>query len=40
MALLVERVDVSLDGLSVWLRVDGVSGIAREMLAGKMDAAA
>jgi len=31
-ALLVERVDVGSDGLNVRLRVDGLSGITREML--------
>jgi site-specific DNA recombinase len=33
-ALLVERVDIGTDGLNVRLRVDGLSGLAREMLAG------
>ena len=32
-ALLVERVDIGTDGLNVRLRVDGLSGIAREMRA-------
>ena len=36
-ALLVERVDIGTDGLNVRLRVDG---LAREMLAGEMGAAA
>jgi site-specific DNA recombinase len=31
-ALLVERVDIGTDGLNVRLRVDGLSGMAREML--------
>ena len=39
-ALLVERVDIGTDGLNVRLRVDGLSGLAREMLAGDMGAAA
>ena len=34
MALLVERVDIGTDGLNVRLRVDGLSSLAREMLAG------
>jgi hypothetical protein len=33
-ALLVERVDIGTDGLNVRLRVDGLGGLAREMLAG------
>lgn len=39
-ALLVERVDIGTDGLSVRLRVDGLSGLAREILAGGIEAAA
>ena len=39
-ALLVERVDIGTDGLKVRLRVDGLGGIAREMLADNMGAAA
>lgn len=39
-ALLVERVDVGTEGLNVRLRVDGLSGLAREMLAGDIGAAA
>ena len=39
-ALLVERVDIGADGLNVRLRVDGLSGLAREMLAGDIGAAA
>ena len=39
-ALLVERVDISTDGLNVRLRVDGLGGLAREMLAGSIEAAA
>ncbi|WP_330448333.1 hypothetical protein FLP41_14450 [Paracoccus marcusii] len=37
--LLVERVDLGADGLNVRLRVDGLGGLAREMLAGNMGAA-
>jgi len=29
--LLVERVDIGLDGLDVHLRIDGLSGLVREM---------
>ena len=36
-ALLVERVDIGTDGLNVRLRVDGLGGLAREMLAGDME---
>ena len=39
-ALLVERVDIGTDGLNVRLRVDGLGGLAREMLAGDIGAAA
>ena len=39
-ALLVERVDIGMDGLNVRLRVDGLSGLAREMLAGSIETAA
>ena len=39
-ALLVERVDIGEDGLRVRLRVDGLTGLAREMLAGDVGAAA
>ena len=39
-ALLVERVDIGTEGLDVRLRVDGLSGLAREMLAGDTRAAA
>ena len=38
--LLVERVDIGTEGLNVRLRVDGLSGLAREMLSGDMSAAA
>lgn len=39
-ALLIERVEIGTDGLNVRLRVDGLSGLAREMLAGGIEAAA
>jgi site-specific DNA recombinase len=39
-ALLVERVDIGAEGLKVRLRVDGLSGLVREMTAGDMGAAA
>jgi hypothetical protein len=39
-ALLVERVDIGMEGLNVGLRVDGLGGLAREMLAGGIGAAA
>ncbi|MFP7572316.1 recombinase family protein [Marivita sp. S2033] len=39
-ALLIERVDIGTDGLNVQLRVDGLSGLALEMLAGGIEAAA
>jgi len=34
--LLVERVDIGTDGLNVRLRVDGLVGLAREMLAERI----
>lgn len=40
MALLLEREDIGMDGLNVWLRVDGLGGLAREMLAGSIEVAA
>lgn len=40
MALLVERVYIGKDGLNVGLRVDGLSSLACEMLAGGIEAAA
>lgn len=40
MALLVERLDIGPDGLNVRLRVDGLSGLALEMLAGGIGEAA
>ncbi|MCA0871426.1 recombinase family protein [Seohaeicola saemankumensis] len=39
-ALLVERVDIGMNGLNVTLRVDGLGGLAREMLAGDVGEAA
>ena len=39
-SLLVERVDIGTAGLNVRLRIDGLSGLAREMLARDMGAAA
>ncbi len=39
-ALLVERVDIGTDGLTVRLRIDGLGGLAREMRAGDVGAAA
>jgi hypothetical protein len=39
-ALLIKRVDIGTDGLDVRLRVNGLSGLAREMLAGGLEAAA
>jgi site-specific DNA recombinase len=38
--LLFERVDIGVEGLNVRLRVDGLSGVAHEMLAGGIEAAA
>jgi site-specific DNA recombinase len=39
-ALLVERVEIATDGLNVRLRIDGLGGLAREVLAGGIEAAA
>jgi hypothetical protein len=39
-ALLIERVDIGTGGLNVRLRIDGLNGLAREMLTGDMGAAA
>jgi DNA invertase Pin-like site-specific DNA recombinase len=39
-ALLVERIDIGNEGLKVRLRVDGLSGLAREMTADELDRAA
>ena len=39
-ALLVERVDIGVDGLNVRLRIEGLGGLAREMLSGSIGAAA
>ena len=38
--MLVERVDIGTEGLNVRLRVDGLSGLMREMVAGSEEAAA
>ena len=38
--LLVERVDIGIDSLDLRLRVDGLGGITREMLAGGIGEAA
>jgi len=38
-ALLVDRVDIGTDGLNVRLRMDGLGGLTREMLAGYMGTA-
>ncbi|MEC3862379.1 recombinase family protein [Mesobacterium sp. TK19101] len=40
LGLLVERVDIGTGGLNVRLRIDGLSGLAREVLAGSIEAAA
>jgi site-specific DNA recombinase len=37
---LVERVDIGSGGLNVRLRVDGLGGLAREMLSGSIGEAA
>ena len=37
--LLVERVDISTDGLNVRLRTDGLAGLANEMRVGVGEAA-
>lgn len=39
-ALLVEPGDIGVDGLNVRLRVDGLGGLTREMLAGDIEVAA
>jgi len=39
-ALLVERVDIAPDGLKLRLRIDGLSGLAREMLSADVECAA
>ena len=39
-ALLIERIDIGSDGLNVRLRVDGLSGLAREMQSGNIGEAA
>jgi DNA invertase Pin-like site-specific DNA recombinase len=38
--LAIERVDIALDSFNVRLRMDGLSGLAREMLAGDVEVAA
>jgi aconitase A len=40
LGLLVERVEIGTGGLSVRLRIDGLSGLAREVLAGSIGEAA
>ncbi|EEX08759.1 site-specific recombinase, resolvase family [Ruegeria lacuscaerulensis ITI-1157] len=39
-ALLVERIDIGTEGLDIRLRVDGLRGLARDMLAGDREKAA
>jgi hypothetical protein len=39
-ALLVERVEIGVAGLNIRIRVDGLSGLAREMQAGSLERAA
>ncbi len=39
-ALLVERIDIGTEGLDIRLRVDGLTSLARELMAGDMGAAA
>jgi site-specific DNA recombinase len=39
-ALLIERVDIGTDGLNVRLRIDGLGGLACEMLSGSIGEAA
>ncbi len=39
-SLLIERIDIGTEGLDIRLRVDGLHGLAREMMAGDMGAAA
>ena len=39
-ALMVERIDIGTDSLNVRLRVDGMTDLAREMMAGNMEKAA
>ena len=38
--LAIERVDIAVDSVNVRLRMDGLSGLAREMLAGGVGVAA
>ncbi|WP_116600299.1 recombinase family protein [Primorskyibacter marinus] len=39
-ALLIERIDIGTEGLNVRFRIDGLGGLAREMQAGGIEAAA
>jgi len=39
-ALLVERVDIGMDGIDVHFRIDGLNALAHEMLAGRLEQAA
>lgn len=39
-ALLVERIDIGTDGLNARLRMDGLTGLAHEMLTGDVERAA
>lgn len=39
-ALLIERVEIGSDRLDVCMRVDGLGDLAREMLAGRIEATA
>ena len=39
-ALLVERIDIGTEGLDIRLQVDGLTSLAREMMAGNVEAAA
>ena len=38
--LLVERIDIGTDGLDIRLRVNGLRGLAREMMSGDREKAA
>lgn len=40
MALVVERVDIGVDGLNLRLRIDGLAGLSREMRDGDIGEAA
>ena len=39
-ALLIERIDIGAEGLDIRLRVDGLHGLAREMMEGNREQAA